>query len=138
MPLTVGLPPPEDRGFADVWSALGGELKPSIDVVVSAPVSTGQRFPVGPPVEAPPMFSFGGSGGFPGTERVSLMGEPASEGGQAVGGPDQRAGEDGDSDESSGQRRRAGKPAHSIGPAGGTDSGRVAMRRRGLTIKRTR
>src|SRR5215211_7734844 len=38
VPLTIGLPPPEDRGFADVWSALGGELKPSLDVVVVAPV----------------------------------------------------------------------------------------------------
>src|SRR5699024_7092067 len=35
--LTVGMPPSEDRGFADVWSALGGQLKPSIDVVVTAP-----------------------------------------------------------------------------------------------------
>lgn len=54
--LTIGLPPPEDRGFADVWSALGGELKPSIDVVVIAPISTGQQFPVGPPVTEPPLF----------------------------------------------------------------------------------
>ena len=61
VPLTVGLPPPEDRGFADVWSALGGELKPSIDVVVSAPISTGQQFPMGPPVTEPPLFNFGGS-----------------------------------------------------------------------------
>ncbi len=42
IPLGVGLPPPEDRSFADVWSALGGELKPSLDLVVSAPVSAGQ------------------------------------------------------------------------------------------------
>ena len=61
VPLTVGLPPPEDRGFADVWSALGGELKPSIDVVVSAPINTGQQFEVGPPVTTPPLFNFGGS-----------------------------------------------------------------------------
>ena len=32
VPVTVGLPPPEDRSFADVWTALGGELKPSLDV----------------------------------------------------------------------------------------------------------
>jgi hypothetical protein len=51
--LTVGLPPPEDRGFADVWSALGGELKPSLDVVVSAPVDAGQRRPAGPLVTRP-------------------------------------------------------------------------------------
>lgn len=56
--LTIGLPPPEDRGFADVWSALGGELKPSIDVVVIAPINTGQQFPVGPAVTEPPLFDF--------------------------------------------------------------------------------
>lgn len=54
VPLFVGLPPPEDRGFADVWSALGGELKPSIDVVVDVPVLTPVPGDVvGPPVQAP-------------------------------------------------------------------------------------
>lgn len=48
VPMTVALPPPEDRAFADVWSALGGELKPSLDVVVSAPVSTGRRYTAAP------------------------------------------------------------------------------------------
>jgi hypothetical protein len=52
--ITVGLPPPEDRGFADVWSALGGELKPSLDVVIATPIDTGQRRPVGPLVTQPP------------------------------------------------------------------------------------
>ena len=70
VPLTVGLPPPEDRGFADVWSALGGELKPSIDVVVSTPMTTGQQFPMGPPVRELPRFRFGGSEGFPPSEQV--------------------------------------------------------------------
>ena len=50
--MTIALPPPEDRSFADVWSALGGELKPSLDVVVSAPTDTGQRRETGPPVTA--------------------------------------------------------------------------------------
>ena len=83
VPLTVGLPPPEDRGFADVWSALGGELKPSIDVVVSAPINTGQQFDVGPPVTAPPLFNFGGSGGLGAPEAVGLGfgAEPAAAGG---------------------------------------------------------
>ncbi|WP_090051620.1 DUF4255 domain-containing protein [Lentzea fradiae] len=48
VPMTVALPPPEDRAFADVWSALGGELKPSLDVVVSAPVSSGRRYTAAP------------------------------------------------------------------------------------------
>lgn len=50
VPMTVALPPPEDRAFADVWTALGGELKPSLDLVVSAPVETGRTFPAAPPV----------------------------------------------------------------------------------------
>jgi hypothetical protein len=48
VPVTVALPPPEDRSFADVWTALGGELKPSLDVVISAPVMAGRIFPAAP------------------------------------------------------------------------------------------
>ena len=65
VPVSVALPPPEDRSFADVWSALGGELKPSLDIVVSAPTDTGQRHEVGPPVLAPPRVSVGGVGDWP-------------------------------------------------------------------------
>jgi hypothetical protein len=53
VPITVALPPPEDRSFADVWTALGGELKPSLDIVVTAPIG-GQSFPVAPAVTSPP------------------------------------------------------------------------------------
>jgi hypothetical protein len=48
VPITTALPPPEDRAFADVWTALGGELKPSLDIVVSVPVDIGRVFPAGP------------------------------------------------------------------------------------------
>lgn len=65
VPLTVGLPPPEDRSFADVWTALGGELKPSLDLVVSAPTETGQRREVGPPVLEPPSTTVGGMDDWP-------------------------------------------------------------------------
>jgi hypothetical protein len=52
--LTVGLPPPEDRAFADVWSALGGELKPSLDLAIIAPLPVDRSETAGPPVtEAP-------------------------------------------------------------------------------------
>lgn len=40
--LTCALPLPKDRSIWDVWSALGGELKPSLDVVVTAPFTTGR------------------------------------------------------------------------------------------------
>lgn len=49
--INVALPPPEDRAFADVWSSLGGELKPSLDVVITAPMTRGISYVVGPPVD---------------------------------------------------------------------------------------
>lgn len=48
VPVTVALPPPEDRSFADVWSALGGELHASLDVRIVAPIQPGIRFTSGP------------------------------------------------------------------------------------------
>ncbi|MGW1681964.1 DUF4255 domain-containing protein [Saccharopolyspora sp. NPDC002376] len=39
----------EGRSAADVWSALGGQLKPSINLQVTAPLA-GLRTPAGPPV----------------------------------------------------------------------------------------
>ncbi|WP_108717578.1 DUF4255 domain-containing protein [Miniimonas sp. S16] len=51
--MLVGLPPPEDRSFADVWTALGGELKPSIDVVVTVPADLDTDRVVAPPVTEP-------------------------------------------------------------------------------------
>jgi hypothetical protein len=71
VPITVALPPPEDRAFADVWSALGGELRPSLDIVVSVPISTGQRWPAGPPVTEPTKITIGGSAGEPQPESYS-------------------------------------------------------------------
>jgi hypothetical protein len=48
--ITVALPPTEDRSIADTWSAMGGELKPSLDVVVTAPLNIDRELPAGPPV----------------------------------------------------------------------------------------
>jgi hypothetical protein len=48
--LTVALPPTEDRSIADTWSALGGELKPSLEVVVTAPMNVARTIAAGPPV----------------------------------------------------------------------------------------
>jgi hypothetical protein len=50
----VALPPADDRSISDVWSALGGELKPSLDLVVIAPFVLGRSEPVGPPVTETP------------------------------------------------------------------------------------
>jgi hypothetical protein len=48
--IDVGQPPSQDRSLADVWSALGGELKPSLDVVVTAPIMIKRETSFGPPV----------------------------------------------------------------------------------------
>lgn len=60
VPVTVAIPPPEDRSWSDVWSALGGDLKPSLDVQVSAPIDTGVRYEAAPLVMEEARFDLGG------------------------------------------------------------------------------
>lgn len=49
---TVALPLPPERSISDVWSALGGEMKPSLDLVVTAPFPplSPRELDIGPPV----------------------------------------------------------------------------------------
>jgi len=61
--IDVGQPPTQDRSLADVWSALGGELKPSLDVVVTAPIVVRRSAPFGPAVLAGPLVGLSGPGG---------------------------------------------------------------------------
>lgn len=56
--LTIALPPPQDRSISDVWSALGGELKPSLDLIVNAPFEVRLAVPAGPPVLEEAKFTF--------------------------------------------------------------------------------
>lgn len=55
--MEVALPPADDRSIADVWSALGGELKPSLDLVVTAPMDVARSLAAGPPVLEEPILS---------------------------------------------------------------------------------
>lgn len=50
VPLTVAGLHTEARSLAEIWSALGGELKPSLDVVITAPFLASPDYRVGPPV----------------------------------------------------------------------------------------
>lgn len=76
-PMHIAIPPPEDRALSDVWSALGGELKPSLDLVVIAPLDLDRAAPTAAPVLEEPRFDFDGPNGerdqrqrrFPGTPR---------------------------------------------------------------------
>ncbi len=49
--LRVGVPSAEDRPVSDLWSAIGGELRPALDVVAVAPIQPGI-----PRVPAPPVL----------------------------------------------------------------------------------
>jgi len=68
--ITIGRPPPEDRPFPDVWTALGGELKPSLDLVVTAPIVSGMVRQAAPLVREPPRL---------GLSRLAAPSGPAAE-----------------------------------------------------------
>ena len=52
----IGLPPPQDRSVSDVWSALGGELKPSLDLVALVAIDARGLLPVAPLVTEEPVI----------------------------------------------------------------------------------
>jgi len=51
--LQVAAPMGQDRSIADVWSAMGGELKPSLDLVAIAPLDAAYSWPAAKPVLEP-------------------------------------------------------------------------------------
>jgi len=61
--VSIALPPPDDRSISDLWSAVGGDLKPSLDLVITAPFETGQVTKAGPPVLEEPRFVIAAAGG---------------------------------------------------------------------------
>ena len=81
VPISIGLPPTEDRSFADVWSALGGELRPSLDLMIAVPVDSGQRAEVGRPVTRPARIAVSGTGAWTGLyeERSRRPSAPGSD-----------------------------------------------------------
>ena len=93
---TIALPPPEDRALSDVWSALGGELKPSLDLVCITPMDIGRMAEVSSWVTEKPRFTVHapngsedvpGSGGAPGGRPVRRQRpEPAGAGVMTRGG----------------------------------------------------
>jgi hypothetical protein len=49
----IAYPPPENRQVSDVWSSLGGDLKPSVDLVVTMALQPDTLFEVAQAVMAP-------------------------------------------------------------------------------------
>jgi len=77
--LTAGLPLGTDRSIADVWSAMGGELKPSIDLVVITPFLDTRLEKAGPPVREEPRFTFVGAADVAAAEGAASAGGAAGE-----------------------------------------------------------
>ncbi|WP_369382385.1 DUF4255 domain-containing protein [Streptomyces sp. cg36] len=50
IPVSVAGTQTESRSLAEIWSALGGELKPSLDLVVTVPFPAHPEYDAGPPV----------------------------------------------------------------------------------------
>jgi hypothetical protein len=51
--LQIAYPPPEDRQVSDVWSSLGGDLKPSVDLVVTLAIRPQKLIEIAPAVVEP-------------------------------------------------------------------------------------
>ena len=63
MPVSVAGIQTESRSLAEIWSALGGELKPSLDLVITAPFPAYPEYDVGPPVTEGAAVRVGGLDG---------------------------------------------------------------------------
>lgn len=85
--LTVGMPVGPDRSIADVWSAMGGELKPSLDLVATAPLDAAWGWSVAAPVTEGPTLGVGGPGM---AVETRLGGARGRRGGRSIG-PDDTA-----------------------------------------------
>ena len=51
--MTIAFPPPEDRQVSDVWSSLGGDLKASVDLVITMAIAPDTLFEIAQAVMAP-------------------------------------------------------------------------------------
>lgn len=77
--MTIALPPPPERSIGDIWSALGGELKPSLDLVITAPVLVDDSPAVAPAVREEPRLRFGDGEEPPARSRRSGRAKPEPE-----------------------------------------------------------
>ncbi|MDX2606106.1 DUF4255 domain-containing protein [Streptomyces caniscabiei] len=80
VPLSVAGLHTESRSLAEIWSALGGELKPSLDLVVTAPFPAFPEYDAGPPVTEGAAIRVRGIDGSPegSEERAHRLGQLAS------------------------------------------------------------
>ncbi|GHB78522.1 hypothetical protein GCM10010331_77650 [Streptomyces xanthochromogenes] len=126
IPLTVAVPPAESRSLADIWSALGGELKPSLDVVITTPFPVTPVYPVAPPVTEG-VITVRGRDGVPADAKPRLMrgslSDARKDAGTQDGGPQDGAGKGGAGKDASG-KSGAGKGGAGKGAPGKDGAGK--------------
>jgi hypothetical protein len=68
VPMSVAGIQAESRSLAEIWSALGGQLRPSLNVVVTTPFPAYPEYDAGPPVTEGAAVRLGTVDGTPGPE----------------------------------------------------------------------
>lgn len=72
--ISIAQPPPDNRKVPDVWSSLGGDLKPSLDLVVTLPVDVGLFVEAAAEILKPLSIRPRGYNTFPGLEDETKQG----------------------------------------------------------------
>jgi hypothetical protein len=137
--MSMAMPPTEDRSLSDVWSALGGELKPSLDLVLTAAVAFEPTTDIAPPVlEVPTVVLRGSDHEEAGRGEVSSGGRNASgRHGVQRGNADSRGdgpaygrgraeADRGNRGDDGPARKGGGRGRRNTGPAGGGDAAGAA------------
>lgn len=75
----IAYPPPEDRQVSDVWSSLGGDLKPSVDLVVTMPIQPDTFMDIARAVVAPLRLRSGAYNTFEADDGVRHLRDSPSE-----------------------------------------------------------
>jgi hypothetical protein len=112
----VGQPPPQDRSVSDVWSALGGELKPSLDLVTTVGIDARALTPTAAIVTEGPRIGIRGAEG----QLEEATAKPNRRG------PNGEDGEDSDGDEAAAAAVLA---KAEVGPGSQNRPGRVVRMR---------
>ncbi|MEV6342337.1 DUF4255 domain-containing protein [Actinoplanes sp. NPDC051851] len=105
--MTIAVPPARDRGLADIWTALGGNLKPSLDLVVLAPLAGGSVRAAAAVTDGLRLRTRDVQSGADESRRLNLPDVPAEDPDGALGGPRER--------ELPAERRRRGDGSRPLG-----------------------
>jgi len=127
--LQVAAPMGQDRSIADVWSAMGGELKPSLDLVAIAPLDATFSWPAAKPVLEPISLEMASGGA---AERTTSRGSRRVVASAAPLGPDEPAIQD-ETVRAIGRHAAAEKRKGKAGDADDAPSGGRVMHIRGIS-----